>query len=150
VLARRRRLLTIAVPIVVVFLVVSFFTARFLTTEGRERDALLALVEHEARGDTPGVLTRLRSCDATCTAKVRAFVPRVSGVGAVKIARLDSGTAYSFGRSEGWSRIVWVRGVDGRPVVQCVRVLRKGSPLTDRSVSLLRVTAPLADNEDSC
>jgi hypothetical protein len=150
VLARRRRLLIIVVPLAVAFLAISLVTARFLTTENRERDAVLALVQREAAGDAPAVLAHLRSCDATCAAKVRAFVPRVAGPGAVKIARLDSGTSYSLGRSEGWSRVVWVRGVDGRPVVQCVRVLRKGGPLTGRSVSLLRLTAPLADNEDSC
>ncbi|HMJ33311.1 MAG TPA: hypothetical protein VK501_05285 [Baekduia sp.] len=149
-LARRRRLLTIAVPLAVAFLAISLVAARFLTTENRERDAIFALVQHEAAGDAAGVLSRLRACDAACTAKVRAFVPRVSGTGTVKIARLDSGTSYSLGTSEGWSRVVWVRGVDGIPVVQCVRVQRRGSPLTGRSVSLLRLTAPLADNEGSC
>jgi hypothetical protein len=150
VLARRRRLLTIAVPLAVAFLAISLIAARFLTTENRERDAIFALVQHEAGGDAAGVLSRLHACDAACAAKVRAFVPRVSGTGTVKIARLDSGTSYSLGTSEGWSRVVWVRGVDGIPVVQCVRVQRRGSPLTGRSVSLLRLTAPLADNEGSC
>jgi hypothetical protein len=40
--------------------------------------------------------------------------------------------------------------VESRPVVQCVRVRRKGNPLTGRSVTLLRLSAPLADNEGSC
>jgi hypothetical protein len=150
VLARRRRLLTIAVPLAVAFLAISLIAARFLTTENRERDAIFALVQREAAGDAAGVLSRLQACDAACTAKVRAFVPRVSGTGTVKIARLDSGTSYSLGKSQGWSRVVWVRGVNGIPVVQCVRVQRRGSPLTGRSVSLLRLTAPLADNEGSC
>jgi hypothetical protein len=153
VLARRRRLLTIAVPVAVAFLAVSVVAARFLTTENRERDAIFALVQREAAGDPAGVLARLDACDAACTAKVRAFVPRVGGTGgaeAVKIARLDSGTAYSLGTSEGWSRVVWVRGVDARPVVQCIRVRRHGSLVTGRSVSLLRLSAPLADNEGSC
>jgi hypothetical protein len=150
VLARRRRLLTILVPVAVVFLGLSFVVARFLTTENVERDRLLALVQHEAAGDAPGVLSRLSACDAACAAKVRATVLRVRGPGAVKIARLDSATAYSLGSSEGWARVVWVRGVNGRPVVQCVRVRRHGSPLTGRSVSLLRLNAPLADNEASC
>jgi hypothetical protein len=150
VLTRRRRLLVIAVPVVAVFLAISFVAARFLTTENRERDAILALVQREAAGDAPGVLAHLDACDAACAARVRAFLPRLTGPGAVKIARLDSGTSYSLGTSEGWSRVVWVRGVDGIPVVQCVRVQRDGSPLTGRSVSLLRLSAPLADNEDSC
>jgi hypothetical protein len=150
---RRRRLLLIAVPVLVAFLAISLFAARFLTTENRERDDILALVQREAAGDAPGVLARLDACDAACAAKVRSFLPRVAGAGgapSVKIARLDSGTSYSLGTSEGWSRVVWVRGVNAVPVVQCVRVRRHGSPLTGRSVSLLRLTAPLADNEDSC
>jgi hypothetical protein len=151
-LARRRRLLLIAVPALIVFLAISFAVARFLTTEGRERDRIYDLVSAEARGDTPAVLAHLTACDAACAAKVRAFVPRVAARGKldVKIARLDSKTSYSLGTSEGWSRVVWVPDVDARPLVQCVRVRRKGSPLTGRSVSLLRVTAPLADNEGSC
>jgi hypothetical protein len=150
VLARRRRLLLIAVPATVVFLVVSFFVARFLTTENRERDQIVELLDAEAHGSPQQVLAELDACDAACTAKVRAFLPRLHGPGDVKIARLDSGTAYTLTDAEGWTRVVWVRGVTARPVVQCVRVRREGSPLTGRSVSLLAVTAPLADNEDSC
>jgi hypothetical protein len=150
VLARRRRLLTIGVPLLVVFLALSFAAARFLTTENRERDAIFALLQREAAGDAPGALAKLERCDPACAATVRASVARLRGRGAVKIARLDSGTSYSLGTSEGWSRVVWVRGVESRPVVQCVRVRRKGNPLTGRSVSLLRLTAPLADNEGSC
>jgi hypothetical protein len=149
-LRRRRRLLVIAAPIVVAFLAISFFVARFLTNENTERDDLFALVQHEAAGDLPGVLSRLDGCDAACQAKVRAFLPRVTGSGTVKLAMVDSGTAYSLGTKQAWSRVVWVHGVKGIPIVQCVWVQRSGSPLTERSVSLLRLTAPLADNEDSC
>ena len=140
----------VLVPAVVLFLLVAMVLARFLTQENRERDLVDELLVHEARGDVGGVLAMLDACDAACRAKVRAFVPRVSGPGAVKIVRLDSGTSYSLGTSEDWSRVVWVRGLNGRPVVQCVRVRRKGSPLAERTISLLRVTAPLADNEQSC
>jgi hypothetical protein len=153
VLARRRRLLLIAVPAAVVFLAVSFVVARFLTTEGRERDAVYALVRAEAAGDERGVLRRLTACDAACVAEIRGFLPRLADGRrplAVKIARIDSTTAYSLGSAEGWTRVVWVHDPKARPVVQCVRVRRNGSALTGRSVSLLRVTAPLADNEASC
>jgi hypothetical protein len=150
VLAQRRRLLTIAVPATLVVLVVGFLSARFLTTENRERDAVFTLLQREAAGDAPGVLARLDGCDAACQAKVRAFLPRVTGAGTVKIARLDSGTSYSLGDATGATRVVWVHGVDSRPIVQCVVVRRHGGPLTGRSVSLLRLSAPLADNEGSC
>ncbi|HET6510535.1 MAG TPA: hypothetical protein VFG42_27310 [Baekduia sp.] len=149
-LAQRRRLLTLAVPALVVVLIVGFFVARWLTTENRERDAIFTLLEREAAGDDQGVVRRLHDCDATCQAKLRAFLPRVKGAGSVKIARLDSGTAYTFGTKTGTTRVVWVHGVEARPIVQCVVVQRHGGPLTGRSVSLLRVSAPLADNEGSC
>jgi hypothetical protein len=150
VLAQRRRLLLVAVPVAVVVLAVGFLAARWLTTENRERDAVFALLEREAAGDAGGVLARLDGCDAACAAKVRAFVPRTRGAGAVKIARLDSGTAYTLGDSTGTTRVVWVHGVESRPIVQCVVVRRRGGPLTGRSVSLLRLSAPLADNAGSC
>lgn len=149
-LAQRRRLLAIAVPATLVVLAVGFAGARFLTTENRERDAIFTLLQRQAAGDAPGVLARLHACDAACAAKVRAFLPKVTGPGAVKIARLDSGTSYSLGTTTGVSRVVWVHGVDSRPIVQCVVVRRRGGPLTGRSVSLMRLSAPLADNEGSC
>ncbi|WCB92396.1 hypothetical protein DSM104299_01090 [Baekduia alba] len=151
--ARRRlspRTIAIVAVATVVVLVVGFAAARWLTTENRERDALFDLVQAEAAGDAPQVLAQLHGCDAACADKVRAFLPKVTGPGAVKIARLDSGTSYSFGTTTGTSRVVWVHGVDSRPLVQCVVVRRQGGPLTGRSVSLLRLSAPLADNEDSC
>jgi hypothetical protein len=150
VLAQRRRLTVIAAAATLVVLAVGFVAARWLTTENRERDAIFSLLERQAAGDAPGVLARLHDCDAACAAKVRAFLPKVAGPGAVKIARLDSKTSYSFGTKTGTSRVVWVHGVNSRPIVQCVVVRRKGGPLTGRSVSLLRLSAPLADNEDSC
>jgi hypothetical protein len=152
--ARRRpsrRVVAIAVPLTLVVLVVGLFSARFLTTENRERDVVFKLLQREAAGDAPGVLARLHGCDdAACQAKVRAFLPKVTGPGTVKIARLDSGTSYSFGDTTGTTRVVWVHGIDSRPIVQCVVVRRRGGPLTGRSVSLLRLSAPLADNEGSC
>ncbi len=148
--ARRRRLIAIAVPAALVVLVVGFLAARWLTTENRERDAVYTLLEAEAAGDAQRVLDHLDGCDAACAARTRAFLPRVRGAGEVKIARLDSGTSYSFGTKTGTTRVVWVHGVDARPLVQCVVVRRHGGPLTGRSVSLLRVSAPLADNEGSC
>ncbi|MCW2982593.1 MAG: hypothetical protein JWR63_163 [Conexibacter sp.] len=149
-LVQRRRLLTIAVPVAIVVLLVGFVAARWLTTENRERDAVFSLLQREAAGDAPGVLARLHGCDAACAAKVRAFLPKVTGAGTVKIARLDSGTSYTLGDATGLTRVVWVHGVDSRPLVQCVRVRRHGGPLTGRSVSLLALSAPLADNEGSC
>jgi len=150
---RRRRLIAILVPVGAVFLVVAFGVARFLTLENRERDQIFDVVRAEARGDAPGVLAQLHGCDARCAAAVRAMTARLrnaSGDTGVKIARLDSATAYSLGTDEGWSRVVWVPDVHARPVVQCVLVRRSGDPLTGRSIRLQRLSAPLADNQDPC
>jgi hypothetical protein len=147
---RRRRRLTIVVPAVVAFLALSFGIARFLTVEGQERDAVAQLLRAEARGDTAAVAARLASCPASCRERIASFLPRLRGPGAVKIARLDSATSYSLGTAQGWTRVVWVRGPAGRPVVQCILVRRQHNVLAGRSVSLLRLGAPLADNEGSC
>jgi hypothetical protein len=149
-LLRRRPRLVLVVPLVLVFLALSFAAARFLTVEGQERDAITALVRAEAHGDVAAVAARLDACPAACRARLDAFVPRLRAAGTVKIARLDSGTSYSLGTDTGWSRVVWLVEPHGIPRVQCVLVRRKGSPLTGRSVSLLRLGAPLADNEGSC
>jgi hypothetical protein len=150
VLARRRRLLLIAVPLAVAFLALSFVVARWLTTENRERNAIYALLRAETTGDPGKVRALLHGCDAACAAKVAAVAPRLRSTGAVKIALLDSRTSYSLTDVTGYSRVVWVAGVTARPVVQCILVHRNGSPVTGRSVSLLRLTAPLADNQDPC
>jgi hypothetical protein len=150
VLRRRSRLLVLAAPVVVLFLAASFVVARWLSTENHERDQLFALVQAEAAHDTEGVLAQLDDCDAACTAKVRAVVPHIPRGTDVRIALMESATAHTLGTAEGWTRLVWVPSQTARPLVQCVRVRRKGGPVTARSVSLLRLTAPLADNESSC
>jgi hypothetical protein len=145
-----RRLTAIVTIVTLVVLAGGFAATRWLSTENRERDTLYDLVRAEASGNPDAVLKQLDACDAQCAAKVRAFVPRTKGAGAVKIAMLSSRTQYTFGDKTGVSRVVWVHGVTSRPIVQCVVVRRHGGPLTERSVSLLRLGAPLADNEDSC
>ena len=70
--------------------------------------------------------------------------------GPIDIVRLDSETSHTLGTAEGWSRVVWTREGRDDTIVQCVRVRRDGNPLTGRSVTLLRLSAPLRDREGSC
>ncbi|MBI5105758.1 MAG: hypothetical protein HZB46_12410 [Solirubrobacterales bacterium] len=140
---RRRTLLLVAVAVVVVG-AAGVALAAFLSTESRERDRIADVLRAEARGDAAAVQRLVQRCDDGCS-----FVQRVRGPGAVKIARLDSDTAYALGGAEGWTRVVWVHGVTSRPFVQCVLV-RRGGSLWDRSIELVRLRAPLADNEGSC
>ncbi|WP_205699516.1 hypothetical protein [Conexibacter sp. SYSU D00693] len=135
---------------VALFLLLSAGLARFLSVEGQERDAIVTVLEAQARGDVDGVLDRLTACDATCAANLRRAVPRLAGPGDVKLVRQDSATSYALGSATGTSRVVWVRGPEGAPVVQCFEVRREGSALAGRSTSLLRLSAPLRDNEDPC
>ena len=71
-LAQRRRLTVIVAAATLVVLAVGFVAARWLTTENRERDAIFALLQQEARGDVPGALRTLKECDPGCQATVRA------------------------------------------------------------------------------
>lgn len=147
---RPSRRLTLAVVAVLAFLMASGVLARVLAVEGQERDAVMEVLREQARGDADGVLRLLEDCGGPCAATVRASTARLAGPGEPKVVRLDSGTAYALGDARGTARVVWVRGVGGTPVVQCAVVHRKGSVLTDRSTSLLRLSAPLRDNEAPC
>jgi hypothetical protein len=143
--------LLLAVAAIVV-LVVSVLLARFLSVENDERDADLALIQAQARGDVAGMLARLEGCAArpACVATVRANTvnPRLRRPGAVKILSLESPTAYSLGGATGRTRLAWTV-IGTLPVVQCITVHRSGNFLTGVSVHLLAVSAPI-DNEGGC
>jgi hypothetical protein len=148
----RRRLWRVLFVTVVAVLLVSVVLARFLTVENTERDAALALVQAEARGDAASVLSKLSGCSASraCVASVRANVanPRLLRAGPVKILSLESATAYSLTSATGETRLAWtVLGT--LPVVQCVRVRRTGNFLTGIHVQLLGLSAPI-ENEGIC
>ena len=144
---RRRLAVVLALG---VFLVVSGLLARVLSVEGQERDAILDVLRAQASGDAAAVLALLTDCDPACERTVRAGTRRVAGPGEPKLVRVDSDTSYALGGAQGTSRVVWVRGERGTPIVQCAVVRREGSVLTDRSTSLLRLSAPLRDNEAPC
>ncbi len=135
-----------------VFLVVSGMLARWLQTENVERDADLALLQAEARGDVRGMLARLDGCSTvpSCVATVQANAknPRLLRRGAVKILQLESSTSYALGAATGSSRVAWT--VIGKlPVVQCVRVRRTGNFVTGMHVRLSALSAPI-ENEAAC
>ncbi|MHB8533573.1 MAG: hypothetical protein ACYDC2_12715, partial [Solirubrobacteraceae bacterium] len=94
-----------------VFLVLSALLARWLQTENVERDADIALLEAQIRGDAAGMLSRLDGCTGkpSCVATVTANAknPRLLRTGAVKILQLESNTAYSLGAATGPSRVAW-------------------------------------------
>ncbi len=130
----------------VVVLAVSIVLARFLSVENVERDADLALVQAEARGDLAGMLDQLDGCRAgrSCLAGVKADAtnPRLRRRGAVKILQLESDTAYSLFGATGKTRLAWTV-IGSQPVVQCVEVRRTGNFLTGVHVHLLGIGAPI-------
>jgi hypothetical protein len=150
---RQRRLIKwlLAVAFVVVLLV-SVVLARFLSVENAERDADLALIEAQARGDENAMLDQIHGCRASpaCVASVRANLanPRLRRPGAVKILSLTSATAYSLGGATGETRLAWTV-IGTLPVVQCVNVRRTGNVLSGIHVQLIGLSAPI-NNEGIC
>lgn len=144
-----RRPLLIAVA-VVAFLAISFELARWLSTESTERDKVHRLLQAEARGDARGMLAQLHGCDsAACRATVERSARVLKRRGAVKIVNYESGTSYALGAATGDTRVAWTSLEQGLVVVQCVTVRRGGSALAGRSVTLLRISAPI-DRQGSC
>jgi hypothetical protein len=137
---------------VVVFLLISGGLARFLSTENAERDADLALIEAQARGDVGAMLRLLPGCarnpGCVAGARLNAANPRLRRAGAVKILSLESPTAYALTGATGRTRLAWT--VIGKlPVVQCVGVRRSGNFVTGITVTLLSLSAPI-ENEAGC
>jgi hypothetical protein len=146
---RRKLLIVLGV---LVFAALSVVVARYLTTEGRERSAVKTLLEAQARGDAGAMLDAMApSCraDARCRAIVAADAAKLARGGDPKIISYTSKTAYALGDATGVTRVAWTVIDKGLPVVQCVTVHRGGSAVAGRTVTLLRISAPIG-NEASC
>jgi hypothetical protein len=145
-----KRIVLIAIG-VLVFVAISGLLARFLSVENDERDADLALIQAQARGDMNGVLDRLKGCRErpACVATVRANVrnPRLLRSGSVKILQLSSSTAYSLTGATGKTRLAWTV-IGALPVVQCIGVHRTGNALTGIKVTLVSLSAPIPNEAD--
>jgi len=136
---------------VVLFLAISAWLARFLTTDNLEREEDVALIRAEARGDAAAIISHLENCRSspTCvaTARQNAADPRLRRSGEVKILSLTSATANSPGGATGKTRVAWT--VLGQtPVVQCVDVRRTGNALTGVDVKLLSLSRPIPNEAD--
>ena len=135
---------------VLLFVAISGLLARFLSTEGVERDDLAALIDAQARGDVEGMVNQLSDCRArpSCVSSARANASRLRRPGVPKILSLKSSTAYSLTGATGKTRLAWT--VIGKlPVVQCIDVRRTGNALTGIKIALLSLSAPIP-NEGDC
>jgi hypothetical protein len=150
---RKRRVLRALLGVgVILVLLVSVVVARWLSVENAERDADLALIQAQAKGDVAAMLEQISGCrtSPSCVAGVKADASnaRLHRAGAVKILSLKSTTAYSLFGATGKTRLAWT--VIGKlPVVQCVEVRRTGNFLAGIHVQLTGLSAPIA-NEGIC
>jgi hypothetical protein len=132
-----------------VFLGISLLLARTLSATGSERSRVQAMVEAEARGDAGRVLALEPACAAqpACAATARAFVARLKRPGDVEILQYQPSVNVTLVDTIGTGRVAWRAG-KGLPVVQCVRVERKG-PLSSDGVRILSISAPIP-SESAC
>jgi hypothetical protein len=143
---RSYRLALIAVGIVL-FLAISFALARFLAVENQERDADLALLQAEARGDAAGMLAVLHGCGPGCRATVAVDAAKLRGPGEVSILADMSATAYALTGRTGKTRIAWK--LPGKlPTVQCLIVRRTGNAITGVTVKVQTIGAPIPLQSD--
>jgi hypothetical protein len=145
-----KRLLVIAVA-VFAFLAISVVVGRWLSADTDERGQVVELLRAQSRGDANAMLAHLKCRDPACVATVRADARRLRRPGDVQIALYVSKTAHALRSRTNTTRVVWfLKGREANTIVQCVRVRRTGNVFAGLSVSLLRLSAPLADREGSC
>lgn len=137
--------------LVIGFLLASFFVARWLTAENRERNAVVDLLQFQNEGDAAGMLAAIEGCaqKPKCLADVSSNARRLSGGGPLKILRFDSAGAYAIGDSSGNSRVAWNRGGTSLAVVQCIAVERRGLAFLDGKVVLRSISRPIG-RESPC
>jgi hypothetical protein len=146
---RRLYLLLIGLGILV-FLAISTLLARVFSTDGAERSAITGLVQAEASGSSPGMLSRLEGCgeNAACRAQVVQLSRTLRRSGSVSILQLAPSTGFSLTGTTGVARVAWNVSSQPRPVVQCVRVRRSGDAIRGLRVQLLRISGRIASDGD--
>ncbi|HEX3834157.1 MAG TPA: hypothetical protein VHW04_19410 [Solirubrobacteraceae bacterium] len=147
---RRRKLVSLIVAAVVVFLVVSALLARGLSIGGAEDSAITDLVKAEARGDAGGVARLVDGCrgSATCRARATANSRALKRSGTVSIIQIQPSAGFSLTSTLGTARVAWLVG-SSLPRVQCVRVHRVGNLLQGFTVKLLQVSVRI-ESDHAC
>ena len=132
------------------FVAISAGVARQLGATSAERNAAVATIKDEARGDGPGLARRIRGCaaDGGCAARVGALAARLRTRDRVRILRYDGLGGVSLGGRHGVARVAWKAGTR-LPVVQCVRLRRTGDLLSGYRIHVLALSAPIG-REAAC
>jgi hypothetical protein len=146
---RPLRILLLAIGLLL-FLAISLGLGRVLSANGAERDAILALLEDQARGDADAVVTHVEGCAErpACVATARANAAQLRAPGKVELVRLDASTSFSLGGHDGVARVVW-KTPSRTTVVQCVEVHRGGDVIGGLSVELSALSRPIG-HEAAC
>jgi hypothetical protein len=149
-LSRRRRLLLLA-SVFVMFLLISALLGRVLSANGGERDAVVKLLNAQARGEPSAVRSQISGCAAgsPCATKLGAVVARVRRPGRVLVLSYEAASGFSLGGTSGIARVAWRTDTQIKPVVQCVSVRRTGNPISGLGIELTAISAPIG-NETSC
>ena len=134
----------------IVFLVLSFQLARWLSVENIERDDIVAVLVAQAHGDAAGMLAQLSGCGSSCRSIVFEDARRLKRAGSVQILADQQQTAYALTSATGFTRIAWKSSRQVIPVVQCFTVARTGNALSGITVRILRVSLPLTNNQADC
>lgn len=131
------------------FVAISLGLGRVLSANGAERDAILALLEDQARGDADAVVARIEGCAErpACVATARANAMQLRAPGKVELARLDASTSFALGGHDGVARVVW-KTPSRTTVVQCVDVHRGGDVIGGLSVELRALSRPIGHQTD--
>ncbi len=145
---RRTYLLMIAVGILL-FLFVSAVLARVWSADGAETDAVTALVQAEARGNTSGVVDRIQGCrsSVTCRSQVAGYVAELRRAGGISILQVQLSTGFTLSGHVGTARVAW-KTATSLPIVQCVRVRRAGNAFSGLRIELLALSARIKSDAD--
>ena len=140
---RRPAVVTAIVFGAFVFLGISVFLARGLSATGTERSEVVEVLRAQARGDSEGVLAHLRECRAVpaCATSVRARTPRLKRAGEVEVLTYEPSVQLAITEQRATGRVAWRVGTS-LPIVQCVRVLRRGA-MQGAEVELISISPPI-------
>jgi hypothetical protein len=146
---RRRKLVSLIVVGVVVFLAISALLARALSVSGAENAAITRLVTAEARGNPGQIAALLDGCagDPSCRARAQANARALAHAGTVTVVQILPSAGFSFGSTVGTARVAWVVG-NSLPRVQCVRVRRAGGLLEGYTIRLQHISTRIKSNID--
>ncbi len=146
---RRLNLILLILGGLIVFLAISAVLARVLSVDGAERSAITSLVQAEARGDAPAMVSQIVGCAAQPGCRQRAVRDALAlhRTGSVKILELNPSAGFSLGSTEGTARVAWRAG-NALPIVQCVRVRRAGNALSGLHVQLLAISLRIKSSAD--